>query len=82
MVLGKPIAVRFDKVIYKAANLVDGQICTGMRIKQSGLIDVLLLTGESGIDHKLMDTDLTHIQSSQLVRQITDVARLDAASIG
>ena len=82
VVLRQPVAVGFDEVIHKAANFVDGQVGTGVGIKKRSLIDVLFLSGQSRIDHKLMDADLAHIEGRQLMRQVTDVAGLNAAGIG
>ena len=62
MILRQPVAVGLYEVVHKAADLIDGQFAPGMGVQHGGLIDVLLLPGESGIYGELVHLDLPPIQ--------------------
>ena len=72
----------FDQIIDHCPDIVNAQFGTGVGVKHSCLINVVLLARQSRVNSDLVDTDLTHIQRCELVRQCADVTRLDTAFIG
>ena len=74
MILRQPVAVGLYEVVHKAADLIDGQFAPGMGVQHGGLIDVLLLPGESGIYGELVHLDLPPIQRGELIGKRPHVA--------
>ena len=73
--------MRFIELVAHCDDIVDGELCCGMRLKHCGVVDVLTLAGNCRLDGEELRIDVGHIHSRELYGESADVGRMDAAAV-
>src|SRR5262245_13047510 len=72
----QPIAVGRDQVVDQRPDLIEAQLGGGVRVEHRGVVDMLTLAGQRGLDGQRLYVDVSLHQRGQVRRQRADLGRL------
>src|SRR5437879_2637087 len=76
-----PVAVGVEERVDEVVDLVEVELCRGMRIEHRGVVHVLASTGERGFNRELVHVDVRADQRGELWRERADTRRLHAVAV-
>ena len=73
--------MRLDKLVAHCDDIVDGELCGGVRLEHCRLVYVLALAGYCRLDCDELGVDVSHIHSRELYGESADVGRVYSAAV-
>ncbi len=58
--------MHLEQVLDQCIDLIQRQFSRGVGIKHGGVVNMLLLAGQDGLDHQALNVDVGHLQGREL----------------